>query len=304
MAIFLAIDAGGTKTEFLLGDGACQLGRARARSIKRIRVSEAEAIQHLDDGLLQLTIASGVTLDQISCTCVGTAGETVPLVVQWLRKSLSERVAGELVIVGDVEIALDSAFGDDPGVLILAGTGSNVAGRGKNGEIVRAGGWGPALGDEGSGYRIGHRALQATVRAIDTGRSTELFHAVLNEWKLDSIHDLVEFANSRPFPDFSSLAQVVAQAAGNGDSLAMEILEAEGLALAEVALIVLRKLQAEPEQAQWLPRCAVAGSILEKVLPVRRALQSALNRALGNVEISSAPRKWSCAKTVYVSPTL
>ena len=273
MADFLAIDAGGTKTEFLLGDESRQLARVRTGSIKRLRVSEAEATRHLDEGLRQLREASGVSLDAVCRTCVGTAGETAPLVVQWLRESLMQRVGGELIIVGDVEIALDNAFEDEPGVLIIAGTGSNVAGRGRDGSVARAGGWGPALGDEGSGYRIGHRALQAAMRAVDCGRATELLDAILSEWKLKDICNLVEYANTRPFPDFSSLARTVAQTALNGDSLALEILESEGAALAEVALIVFRKLQAGAESPQWIPRCALAGSILENVLPVRNALE-------------------------------
>ena len=64
----------------------------------------------------------------VTRTCIGTAGENVPLVKDWLRESITARVGGELLILGDVEIALDAAFPGRAGVLVLAGTGSNVVG--------------------------------------------------------------------------------------------------------------------------------------------------------------------------------
>jgi glucosamine kinase len=74
-----------------------------------------------------LTKASGVPMSAVLRTCIGTAGETVPLVADWLRHTVAERVGGGLLLLGDVEIALDAAFRGGPGVLILAGTGSNAA---------------------------------------------------------------------------------------------------------------------------------------------------------------------------------
>src|ERR1022692_2933365 len=53
---------------------------------------------------------------------IGTAGNTVPLVTDWLRDSFAARVSGELILLGDVEIALDAAFHGGPGVFVLAGT--------------------------------------------------------------------------------------------------------------------------------------------------------------------------------------
>ena len=83
------------------------------------------------------------------------------------------RVAGELLLLGDVEIALDAAFPGQPGILILAGTGSNVAGRSRSGKITTVGGWGPVLSDQGSGQRIGSETLRAIFLAIDEADSKE-----------------------------------------------------------------------------------------------------------------------------------
>ena len=150
MEYFLGVDAGGTKAELVLGDATRELGRVRTGTIKRMKADAATAEKNLADGLRQLQAQTGVAAESITRCCIGTAGETVPLVTNWLREAFARHVGGELLILGDVEIALDSAFFGKRGVLVLAGTGSNVAGRAATGEIVRAGGWGPALADQGS----------------------------------------------------------------------------------------------------------------------------------------------------------
>ena len=159
---------------------------------------------------------------------MGTAGETVLLVTDWLRKAFGARVGGELLIVGDVEIALDAAFHGGGGVLVLAGTGSNVAGRSEAGEITTAGGWGPALAEQGSGYRIGTEALRAVFMAIDEGRNTLLLDAILQYWGLNTVIDLVAYANQLPAPDFANLTVLVLQCAQQGDDTAPAALRQQG----------------------------------------------------------------------------
>ena len=167
MPFYLAIDAGGTKTDYLLADETRELARVRSATIKRLRVDADTAARTLDEALAQLSALGGISLRDITRTCIGTAGESVPLVADWLRESFAARVSGDLLLLGDVEIALDAAFPGQPGILVLAGTGSNVAGRAPSGTITTAGGWGPALADQGSGHRIGSEALRATFLAID-----------------------------------------------------------------------------------------------------------------------------------------
>ncbi len=103
----------------------------------------------------------------VTRTCVGTAGEGISLVTDWLRESFTARVGGALLILGDVEIALEAAFPGQAGILVMAGTGSNVVGRTTEGVMVPAGGWGPALADQGSGHLIGSESLRAIFLARD-----------------------------------------------------------------------------------------------------------------------------------------
>ena len=274
MGLFLALDVGGTKTEYLLADESRELARARTGSIKRMRTDALTAAVHLEAGLGELAAKTGVRLETIHRTCVGTAGNTVPLVTDWLNAELRARVGGDLLIVGDVEIALDAAFPGKPGILVLAGTGSNVAGRHEDGYIFTTGGWGPALSDDGSGFRIGQQAIRAMAKAHDADRSTTLTGGVLDFWDLRSFQELVAYVHTLPAPDVSQLAGIVVRCATEGDALAQEVLQKQGEGLGELVLLLIARLRKHSTQPQALPPIAFAGSIMESVPRVRQALLS------------------------------
>jgi len=274
MAYFLALDIGGTKTDYLLADETHELARVRTGTIKRMRTDASTAATNLDQALAQLTALSGVSPQAITRTCIGTAGETVPLVTDWLREAFAARVSGDLLLLGDVEIALDAAFQGGIGVLAMAGTGSNVAGRMPDGTLVTAGGWGPELADQGSGHKIGREGVRAALLARDEQRPTLLLDAVLDFWQLTSLDLLIEFGNSRPAPDFSRLTEVVLRCATAGDAVATEVLRREGEDLAHLVRVVFRRIHAAAPNT--LPSLAFTGSIMEKVLPVRDALIAAV----------------------------
>jgi N-acetylglucosamine kinase-like BadF-type ATPase len=199
--------------------------------------------------------------------------------VHWLGEAFARHVGGTLKIVGDVEIALDSVFFGGRGVLVLAGTGSNVAGRAATKEIVTAGGWGPALADQGSGHFLGLEALRRGFLAIDQQRKTTLLDRALAFWKLGSRAELIEFANANPAPEFSRLAPMVVAAAEEGDGVAEEVVRQGGEDLADLAGLVIeriRRMEDGPGAPFAAPDVAVAGSILEHAAPVRAALAAAL----------------------------
>ncbi len=285
MAYFLGIDAGGTKTDYVLADETRELARVRTGTIKRMRTDSETATANLESALEQLTAVSGVSMHAVTRTCIGTAGETVPLVTDFLRQSITPRISGELILIGDVEIALDAAFESGRGVLVLAGTGSNVAGRTQAGILTTAGGWGPTLADQGSGNRIGHESLRAAFLAKDEGRPTQLLDAILDFWDLASVDLLVEFANSRPSPDFSRLTELVLALGNAGDAVASAVLSKEGEDLGWLVRLILRRLQAADGDATGtLPRIAFAGSIMEQVKPVRDALVASVRLEFPSVE--------------------
>src|SRR5580693_4239526 len=114
----------------------------------------------------------------------------------------------------------------------FAGTGSNVMGRCANGTRVSAGGWGPMLGDEGSGHWIGVEAIKAALRAEDRGVATCMLKDIESHWGLHSQGELVAYANRRTRVEFAELTAVVARCAEKGDGLAASVLERAGQELA------------------------------------------------------------------------
>jgi N-acetylglucosamine kinase-like BadF-type ATPase len=291
LAYFLGVDAGGTKTEFLLGDEDRELGRIQSGSIKRLRRDEAATEQNLNQALDQLAAQTGISMQSVATCCVGASGSTAPLVSEWIASAFRPRVGGELLLVEDVDIALDAAFPGGRGLLILAGTGSNIAGRGEDGQIVTAGGWGPALSDEGSGYFLGLEALRRGFRAIDEGRTSMLLETIQSYWGLASFGELVEYANANPAPEFSALAPLVIACAMQGDEVAGEVVRHSGAELAALAAIVIERIRSAEEglglEFAMLP-VALAGSILEKVPRARRALEEALDQRYPGVDILAA----------------
>jgi glucosamine kinase len=245
-----------------------------------MRTDADSAAQNLDKALSELTALTGVSMKSITRSCVGAAGVTVALVTDWVREAFAERIGGSLILVGDVEIALDAAFFGGPGVLVMAGTGSNVAGRTISGTLTTAGGWGPALADQGSGSRIGHQALRDTFFAIDEDRTTTLLPTILDLWQLPDLDSLIGYANQIPAPDFTRLAPLVVRCAAEGDAVAQNVLRREAEELAHLAHLVIERLRrdAPSNKAEWIPDLAFTGSILEHVMPIRDGIVDALRR--------------------------
>jgi glucosamine kinase len=285
MKYFLALDAGGTKTDYVLANERAVLARVRTGTIKRMKADAATAAANLDQALAELSSISGISMSAICCTCIGTAGEKVPLVSDWLREAFAERVAGYLLLLGDVEIALDAAFPGKPGVLVLAGTGSNVAGRDASGTVMTAGGWGPALAEQGSGYKIGHEGLRAIFLTTDEGRSTLLLPELLRFWQMETLGQIVEYANQNPAPDFSRLTELVVACANRGDAVATAVLKREGEDLGYLVCLVVRRLQKASRDPSWLPPLAFAGSIMERVMQVRQALIASVSEEFPEIEV-------------------
>lgn len=268
---YLALDAGGTRTTYVLADAESVLARVESGTIKRMRTTAEVATANFRGALRELEALSGVSMQEVVSTCIGAAGVTVPLVTDWMRAEHSANLRGVLTIVGDVDIALDAAFPGEPGMLVIAGTGSNSAARSRDGTVTTAGGYGPVLSDQGSGHHIGTRALRSCFLARDEGRPNLLMAAIVAHWNLNQANDLVGYANTCPLSEISALTPVVLRCALNGDGLANEVLEQEGRELGYLPLLLHRRmLLADGTRPQ--PTVAFAGSILQHVGPLREAL--------------------------------
>jgi N-acetylglucosamine kinase-like BadF-type ATPase len=282
MAFFLGLDAGGTKTTAALGDETNLLARAAGGSIKPLRVTQEQAQQNLAELLGRISQQSGVNLRHLTSSCVGTAGLRLPQTDGWMRQIIASCAGGSIDVCGDEEIALDAAFPGGTGVLVIAGTGSNTLGRTSTGKLCTVGGWGPVLGDQGSGYWIGHQALRAAFRAKDFQQPTRILDRVLAFWNAPSYAEIINIAHDSA--DFSTLAPIVVQCAEEGDPVALEVLQRGGRTLGEDASEAFRQVrQLEPDQP--MPGIAFIGGILDKVAFVRESMIDTIRRTLPTVQI-------------------
>jgi N-acetylglucosamine kinase-like BadF-type ATPase len=176
-------------------------------------------------------------------------------------------------VVGDMVIALEAAFGDEAGVIAIAGTGSIVYGRDTTGRTARAGGWGYAISDEGSGHWIGRHAVSTILRARDAGQDTALSALVLQAWNLPDLSALVEAANAQPPPDFPRLFPVVLKAATERDAMARALLADAGSQLAGLTAKVITRLMPKSPHAP----IAMTGSVFRQSTDVRQVFYNCLH---------------------------
>lgn len=290
MPYFLGIDGGGTKTTCAVGDDSHLIATATAGPSNIVRVGEVQARESLQQSVRQACAAAGITPAQISCTCVGGSGAARPELAAIVRHALAEILSTPIEVVGDMQIALDAAFDTGPGVIVIAGTGSIAYGRDLQGTTVRAGGWGFAIGDEGSAHWIGRAAVSAVLRASDPRdgssesdslRESSLSTALLKAWGVTSLTDLARAANSIPPPDFAALFPPVA---ASQDALAKQVLTDAGRELAHVAAVVIRRLFARDHSAS-VP-VAMTGGVFRHAALVRQVFYNELRTLEPRAEVN------------------
>jgi len=287
MAYYLGIDGGGTKTRCVLADETTVLAKAMAGGSNIVRLGETQAREALHTAIRQACAIAKISPDQIRAICIGAAGAARPEIAAKIRIIFAELIPEvpltNIEVVGDTVIALEAAFGAGPGVIAIAGTGSIVYGRDAAGHTARAGGWGFAVSDEGSGHWIGRRSISAILSARDQGLETALTAMVLQAWKLNTIDELVQQANSTPPPDFPRLFPIVLRAAEEADSTARDLLSDAGAKLATLAAIVVRRLA--PRAPVALLPVAMTGSVFRQSPYVRQIFYNTLQTSFPGLDV-------------------
>ncbi len=284
MSIFLGIDAGGSKTTCVAGDETSVLAIATTGGSNVVRGGEAEARTELHEAMHLACACAKVNLAEVKSVCIGMAGAARPVISSIVKGMVAEIFSGEVEVVGDMVIALEAAFAAKPGVIVIAGTGSIAYGRNKDGHSVRAGGWGFAISDEGSGHWIGRAAVSGVMRAQDEYEAppTGLALSILDAWRLERLDELVLAANASPGPDFANLFPHVLAAADAGDPIARSVLTRAGAELASLAKIVIGRIF---EQAPTVP-VAMSGGVFRNSALVRNVFNNSLRSDYPQVAVA------------------
>ncbi|MGH9605205.1 MAG: N-acetylglucosamine kinase [Terracidiphilus sp.] len=276
MSVILGIDGGGTRTRATVVEGDKTLGFAESGSIKRLRVGAEAAEENLRSVLKEVYAQAGVRgVDAASC---GVASASMPGITEWITAVFLDFGVERSEVVGDEVIALDAAFHGGPGILQIAGTGSNTIGRAPDGSRECAGGWSSRLGDEGSGYWIGLNSVRRALIAYDREQPTRVLDKVGEIWGTRTVEDLVNLGDGTPGPDFAALAPFMNELAEAGDPVAKGVLRQAAADLVEFVLLVRGKLKRKHAIEGEVP-VAWTGGVIEKMALVREAFFAGLKGA-------------------------
>ncbi|MGA2675083.1 MAG: BadF/BadG/BcrA/BcrD ATPase family protein [Terracidiphilus sp.] len=276
MNAVLGIDGGGTRTRASIADGERVLAHAESGSIKRLRVGAEAAEENLRALLKDVYAQAGVT--GVRAASAGVASAAMPGTTEWITAVFRDFGVERSEVVGDEVIALDAAFQGGPGILQIAGTGSNTIGRAPDGSRECAGGWSSRLGDEGSGYWIGLHAVRRALKAHDREEPTRVLETVGEIWGTATLEELVNLGDSTPGPDFAALAPAIHSLAEAGDAVALGVLRQAAADLVEDVLLVRAKLRRKHGIAGEVP-VAWTGGVVEKMTLVREAFFAGLHAA-------------------------
>jgi len=285
MCLVLGIDGGGTRTRASIMQGDRVLAHGEGGSIKRLRVGAEVAEANLRALLTEVFGQAGVK--GVDAACCGVASVSMPGVVEWISAVFNDFGVKRCDIVGDEVIALDAAFQGGPGILQIAGTGSNTIGRAPDGSQESAGGWSSHLGDEGSGYWIGLHSVRRALKAYDREQPTQILEKVGELWGTPDLQELVNVGDGTPGPDFAALAPIINELAEAGDAVALDVLQQASKDLVEFVLLVREKLRRKHKIEGEVP-VAWTGGVIEKMRLVREPFFAGLRAVAPEIPIGDS----------------
>jgi N-acetylglucosamine kinase-like BadF-type ATPase len=250
----VGVDGGGTKTQAVILDTEDKvIGEGTAGPSNPVRVGVVNAAAAVREAVDKACGAAKVRRTDLVAAQVGLAGARRNSLRARMREALSNIISGEVTVVSDADIALYGATDGEPGVVVIAGTGSICCGINSRGKRACAGGWGPVVGDEGGGSWIARRALTAVAHASDgRGPKTSLAEDACSYFHVSTADDLATaiYAPTITNEWLAGFGKYAIEAAQAGDQVALKIIKAAGKELGLSATAVIRNLKLERESFQ------------------------------------------------------
>lgn len=282
--ILLGVDAGGSHTTALITDETgASLGQAHGEPGALRAGRESVAVDAIADTCRRVlrTIKPAPKADVMVVGAAG-AGSDAPRAALKAGLELAN-LAHRVHVTTDAEIALAAAFGGEPGIVLLAGTGSIVWARLPNGETTRLGGLGPTLGDHGGGYDLGRMGLRAAALAFEgLGPDTTLKTQLLPD--RTALLEAVRTQHEVEPRLIALLARLVIEAAENGDAVSTAIVDRGARMLAELAASMAHKFPPSSDV-----RIAFGGGLLISLTTYRARVTERLKALAPFVDIVAEP---------------
>ena len=248
----LGVDGGGTKTHAVILDMNLEvIGEGLSGPSNPLRVGISNACAAIREAIDKACEEAKIRRSDIVAAEIGLAGARRRELRVRMRESLKSLGIGEVAVTSDADIALYGATQGAPGLIVIAGTGSNCCGINGRGKKTCAGGWGPIAGDEGGGAWIARRALRAIAHATDgRGPATILTEVACAYFHVSDPNDLSTaiYAPTITNERLAGFGRDVVAAAKAKDRIAREILAEGGRELGMAAVAVIRTLKLEDEE--------------------------------------------------------
>ena len=226
MRVFLGFDGGGTKTECVaLDERARVVGRSKAGASNPTRISFESAAKAVEDAADLALKQTGSRRDEVVSLCAGLAGTGKPENRERMNSLLSSAFPGAAVqILMDLELPL-AAIKNGPAIVLIAGTGSAAIGRDSSGRVLRAGGFGRDVSDEGSAYDVGRSAIEDAMKQQSLiGKDSPLGSQILRELDCRNWTEVLERIAENRDAVYPRIFPVIAAAADSGDESARLLL--------------------------------------------------------------------------------
>ena len=234
MKYLIGIDGGGTKTDCAIADLSGKIiHQSAGKPSNFLIIGVEEAIENIFALIEENLFALEGDFADVKQIVIGVAGAGREEDATLVEKGFKDYAELEGIhfkgvkVLSDAHIALEGSFPNSAGCILIAGTGSILFGKDEKGVIHRVGGFGRMIGDEGSGYSIGRKALNAVSKASD-GRGEETLISELLNSKMSSVsaNGIINKVYKEKL-DVASVAKIVIQAAEEGDPIAEDILDEE-----------------------------------------------------------------------------
>src|SRR5216683_6200991 len=239
----LGFDGGGTKTDCVLMDeSGAVAARSRSGASNPTSFGAEVSLAALSGAASDALRTAGRSEKDVAYLVAGISYAVFCLKKKTLQLGLQPGFPNATILItSDLVLSL-GATGEIPSVVVIAGTGSAVLGRTAPFELARAGGFGPVIGDPGSAYDIGRKAVAMCFQKHLNGEVFPMGAKIHGsfKWKLDEFFDQ---ARGQPGAVFPKIFPVVASAAESGDIAARTLLTSAAQDLRNQAREVIEKLE-------------------------------------------------------------
>jgi N-acetylglucosamine kinase-like BadF-type ATPase len=289
MDYLLGFDCGATNSESAVADTSGNILHTLVGKPANFLVNgSAEASENILSLIRKCRRKLNFEYDDIKSVVIGAAGAGREEDAAKLKSALLNLASKYgikiklLTVIGDAQIALEGAFPNKSGSILIAGTGSIIYGKDEEGKIYRSGGFGRIFGDEGSGYSIGRNALQYVAKYYDGSKEkSDIVSSFIGKYDINSSEELLKKVYRENF-DIASVAELVLDSAGRGDKSAITILEDESDELIVQIKTIMKKMKVSKMNISF------AGSLILNKNVYSDMLREKIKNSLSGVTIVKA----------------